>query len=117
MDFYIYTSLKLFDENITGNDIIPKEFALETVLNQTLDLMKSLSEDDGSFFGLITDKDLIIQFSKYNRFMWLIEIPAPEREGSWTAICNPVRLNKIIEDIFEDKNPFLLCDFKFENYE
>lgn len=108
--------MKLFFENITQNERIPVETALDAVIEQALDVFKQLPEDDGSFFGLITESAIIIQFSKFNRFMWLAEIPDKEKQGSWQAVCNKNQVKRILKELFEGVNPFSVCEFKFESH-
>lgn len=114
--FYNFTWMKLFFENISQSERIPVEQPLEAAFEQALDVFELLPEDDGSSFGLITDRNVVIQISKYNRFMWLVEIPEPEKNGSWQAICNRNRVKRALKELFEEKDPFLVCDFKFESF-
>lgn len=108
--------MKLFFENISQSDSISVKQPLEAAYEQALDVFEQLPEDDGSSFGLITDRDVIILISKFNRFMWLVEIPEPEKKGSWQAICNRNQVKRALKDLFDERDPFLVCDFKFESF-
>lgn len=106
--------MKLFYENISQNDRIPIEFPLEAVLEQALDIFEQLPEDDGSSFGVITEEGFLIHFYKFNQFMWKAEIPDKEKNGFWTAICNPNQLKRMLIKLFNGESPFELIDFEFE---
>lgn len=108
--------MKLFFENITDNMKIPMDFPLDAVLEQAMDIFEQLPEDDGSSFGIVNDKNIVIQFSKYNKFLWLVEIPDMSRNGIHQSFCNRHQCIRLIEDIFSGADPFTLSEFKFESY-
>ena len=108
--------MKLFFENITEDIKVPMDFPLEAVLEQALEIFEQLPEDDGSSFGIVNDQQIVVQFSKYNRFMWLVEIPDVSKHGVHKAICNRHQCVRLIEDIFSGADPFFLVEFKFESY-
>lgn len=108
--------MKLFFENISQSESISVKQPLEAAIEQALDVFERLPEDDGSSFGLITNRDVIIQISKFNRFMWLVEIPEPEKKGSWQAVCNRNQVKRALKELFDERDPFLVCDFKFESF-
>lgn len=104
--------MKLFFENITEKEFIPMEKALDAVPEQALDVFDQLPEDDGSFLGLLTDDGTCLQFSKFNRFMWLVELIDNPKKEKFKAICNPNQCRRIIIGIFDGKNPIDLADFE-----
>jgi len=108
--------MKLFFENVTEDEKVPMDFPLEAVLEQVLDLFGQLPESDGSSFGLVTDSNLVIQFSKYNRFMWMVEIPEIIKMGVHRAILNKYQCVRLIEDLYTGADPFTVCEFKFKSY-
>ncbi|MFV0305123.1 MAG: hypothetical protein ACK5IC_06560 [Moheibacter sp.] len=108
--------MKLFFENITEQERVSMDFPLEAVFGQVLEVFEQLPEEDGSTFGLVTEENMVIQFSKYNQFMWLVEIPDTEKHGVYQSICNRNQCVRFIENLFLEKNPFDICEFKFHSY-
>lgn len=108
--------MKVFFENLTQNTKIPIDFPLEAVKEQALEIFQSLPEDDGSYFGLVNDSGGVLQFSKYNRFMWLVEIPDMANHGYFQSICNKNQCEKLIFSVFEGVDPMEVYPFKFESY-
>jgi len=114
--FFNFTRMKLFYENVGKDERIPLDQALEASYEQVLDVFEQFPEDYDSVFGLITDEELAVSFSKYNRFLWQVEIPDNENQGVWRAVCNRNQLKRALKELFEEINPFLVCDFKFESF-
>lgn len=108
--------MKLFFENITEEVRVQMDFPLEAVLEQALEVFESLPEDDGSSMGLVTDEGIVLQFRKYNKFMWLVEIPDMSKHGVYQAIVNRNQCIRFIEDVFSGANPFSVIQFKFESF-
>lgn len=108
--------MKLFFENISERVKVPVDFPLDAVLEQALDIFDQLPENDGSTFGIVNEGGTVIQFSKYNKFLWLVEIPDIPKNGIHQAFCNRYQCVRFIEDIFSGADPFTLSEFKFESY-
>lgn len=108
--------MKLFFENISENLKVPMDFPLDAVPEQAIEVFEQLPEDDGSTFGLVNDASVVIQFSKYNKFLWLVEIPDVPKNGIHQAFCNRNQCLRFIEDVFSGAEPFKLLEFKFESY-
>jgi hypothetical protein len=108
--------MKLFFENFTEEAKVPMDFPLDAVLEQALEVFENLPEDDGSSFGLVNEQNVVIQFSKYNKFLWLVEIPDVNKNGIYQCTCNRNQCIRLIQDIFSGADPFSVCAFKFESY-
>ena len=108
--------MKLFFENISENLKVPMDFPLDAVPEQAIEVFEQLPEDDGSTFGLVNDVSVVIQFSKYNKFLWLVEIPDVPKNGIHQAFCNRNQCLRFIEDVFSGAETFKLLEFKFESY-
>lgn len=108
--------MKLFFENITEDVKVPMDFPLDAVLEQAIEIFEKLPEDDGSSFGIQTDENIAVQFSKYNQFLWLVEIPDVSKHGVHQAICNRNQCIRILEDLFSGVDAFSVTKFKFESY-
>src|SRR5690606_2283844 len=108
--------MKLFFENITENLKVPVDFPLEADLEQALEIFEGLPEDDGSIFGILHENNVGIHVNKYNKFLWLVEIPDIPKNGIHQAFCNRHQCVRLIEDIFSGADPFSLVEFKFESY-
>lgn len=108
--------MKLYYENITEEEKISVDFPLESSVEQALDVFENLPQYDGSSFGLVDENSLIVHFEKFNKFMWLIEIPMLSENGSYQAICNINQCKKLIKELFNDTDPFSIVDFDFKSY-
>lgn len=108
--------MKLFFENISEQMKVQMDFPLDAVLEQALDIFEQLPEDDGSTFGIVNDVGTVVQFSKYNKFLWLVEIPDIPKNGIHQAFCNRHQCMRIIEELFAGADPFTLSEFNFESY-
>lgn len=108
--------MKLFFENIKDDVKVPMDFPLEAILEQALEIFEQLPQDDGSTFGIVNESNVIIQFSKYNKFMWLVEIPDVNNHGIHQAICNHNQCLRIIEDLFSGADAMNVTEFKFHSY-
>ncbi len=108
--------MKLFFENITEDMKVPMDFPLEAIFEQALEIFDQLPQDDGSTFGIVNDQEIVVQFSKYNKFMWLVEIPDVSKHGIHQAICNQNQCVRIIEDLFSGADAMSVTEFKFESY-
>jgi hypothetical protein len=108
--------MKLFFENITDEIKIPMDFPLDAVFEQAMEVFEQLPEDDGSSFGIVNDQNVMVQFRKYNQFMWLVEIPDHSKHGVHQAICNRGQCIRIIEDLFSGADAMSVTQFKFESY-
>lgn len=108
--------MKLFFENITEQEKIPMDFPLDAVLDQALDLFEQLPQDDGSSFGIVNESKTVVQFSKYNKFFWLVEIPDTSKHGVYHALLNQNQCTRLIENLFLGEDPFSVNEFKFESY-
>ena len=108
--------MKLFFENITENVKVPMDFPLDAVLEQALEVFEELPEDDGSTFGIVNEQDIVVQFSKYNTFMWLVEIPDLPKHGVHQAICNRNQCIRILEDLFSGADAMSVAEFKFVSF-
>jgi|SRR5690606_3956442 len=108
--------MRLFFENISEQVKVPMDFPLDAVLEQAMEIFEQLPEDDGSTFGLVNEQEVVIQFSKYNKFLWLVEIPDMSRNGIHQTFCNRQQCIRFIEDVFSGADPFRLSEFKFESY-
>lgn len=108
--------MKLFFENIREDFKIPMDFPLEAVLEQALEIFEQLPEDDGSTFGIVNEQNTVVQFSKYNRFMWLVEIPDLPNHGVHQAISNRNQCIRILEDLFSGADAMSVAEFKFVSF-
>ena len=108
--------MKLFFDNITEQEKIPMDFPLDAVLDQALDLFEQLPRDDGSSFGIVNENNTVVQFSKYDKFLWLVEIPDTSKHGVYQAFLNQNQSIRLIENLFLGEDPFSVNEFKFESY-
>lgn len=106
--------MKLFFENISAFEKVSRDNPLESSVEQALEIFENLPQDDGSSMGFVDSNNILIEFSKYNRFLWLVEIPIFEKNGSFQALCNKHQCKRVIRQLFKGTDPFLTCEFEFE---
>lgn len=107
--------MKLFFENISACERISRSFPLESSVEQALEIFENLPENDGSSMGFIDSNNILIEFQKFNQFLWLIEIPVFSENGSFQAVCNRHQCKRVIKQLFQGVDPFLTCDFEFQS--
>jgi len=107
--------MKVFFFNTRTQEEIPDSQALEASVEQALEIFEKLPQDGGSFLGIINEDAIHIQFRKYNRFMWLIEIPVVTKNGNFVYVCHKDKCKRIIDQLFEGIDPLLLAEFTFED--
>ena len=106
--------LKVFFQNFTNKMKVSIHKPLDAVLEQVLEVFEFLPQHDGSYLGIISEQEITIQFTKYNKFVWLIEIPIPEKKGSYQMFLTDHKCKRIITSIFEGINPLEINGLIFE---
>lgn len=114
--FYKFNLMKLYYENITEEEKISLDFPLDACVEQALEVFENLPQSDGSSFGLVDENDTVIHFEKFNKFMWLVQIPELSKHGSHQAICNLNQCKKLIKGLFNGVDPFDMIDFEFKSF-
>lgn len=106
--------MKLFFENLETGISVPFETPLEASLEQAVEIFDALPDDDGSSLGILYAEDLSVQFYRYNKFVWIVEIRDENKDGVYRSICNKNQCIRILEGLDEGINPFELSEFKFK---
>ncbi len=87
---------------------------LEASLEQTLEVYQSVSQNSNSYMGIISLQGHTVEFSKYNKFVWKVEIPHKRKKGSYQIFLTPTKLKNLIIELFEGKNPMKINGLMFE---
>ena len=74
----------------------------ETDLETALDEFYTLSEEDGSFFGIIDDFDKCIQFAYTENKNWLVDIPNPPSFDNLQAYATYDECIALIEKVYKE---------------
>jgi len=108
--------MRLYFQDYNKKLCVPTASPLEASVWQALDIFNNLSEDDGSMIGLVDDENEALQFMKYNKYVWLIEIPKPELGGSYQGYFTKNKCRKIISEIFAGLPLSQVTGLSFEKY-
>lgn len=108
--------MRLFFKNYQNNLSISAKYALETSIWQALDIFDNLPENDDSFLGLINSENEVLKFSKYDKFLWIVEIPIPDKQGALQGYFTRPRCREIIKNVFNKIEFKDISGLKFEKY-
>ncbi len=106
----------VFFQNYSQRIGVSSKNPLEGSVWQVLEIFEHLPEDDGSFLGLQNEDKASIQISKYNKYVWLIEMPVPEKGGSFQGFYTRIKVKEIIESLFNGLPFHKIPGLTFEKY-
>lgn|SRR5690554_2633074 len=108
--------MRLFFKDFTNKIYVTRQEALESSVWQALDIFNSLPEEDGSFMGIVDENNEALKFAKYNKYVWLIEIPKPDLGGSYQGYFTKNKCRKIISEVFAGLPLSQVTGLSFEKY-
>ncbi|MDO5654826.1 MAG: hypothetical protein Q4G27_01655 [Flavobacteriaceae bacterium] len=108
--------MRVYFQNYREKTGVPTGKPLYGSIWQVLDIFDNLPEEDGSFIGIVDDDDESLQFMKYNKYVWLIEIPKPDLGGSYQGYFTKNKCRKIILEIFDGLPLSQVAGLSFEKY-
>ncbi|QTV05235.1 hypothetical protein [Faecalibacter bovis] len=108
--------MKIFFENYADNLCVETDFPLVGSLEQAIDIFHNLPDYDGSFIGFVNDDGNTVQISKYDRFLFLVEIPVYDQGASYSKLLNYFQVKNLIEHLYNGFDPYDIPDLKFEQY-
>lgn len=108
--------MKIFFENYADNLLVETNFPLEGSLEQAVDIFHNLPDYDGSFIGFVNEDGNTVQISKYDRFLFLVEIPVEDQDASYYKLFNYYQIKNLIEHLFNGFDPYDIPDLKFEPF-
>lgn len=108
--------MRVYVQNYRDKISIPTSRPLDGSVWQALDIFDNLPEEDGSFIGIVDEADEVLQFMKYNKYVWLIEIPKPDLGGSYQGYFTRNKCRKIISEVFEGLPLSQVTGLSFEKY-
>jgi len=108
--------VKIFFENYADDLNVETNFPLEGSLEQAIDIFHNLPDYDGSFIGFENNDGNTVQISKYDRFLFLVEIPVYEQQGAYTKLFHYQQVRNLIDYLYEGFDPYDIPDLKFEQY-
>lgn len=108
--------MRVYFQNYRDKTGVGSSHPLEGSIWQALDIFDNLPEDDGSFFGIVDEDDEALQFIKYNKYVWLIEIPKPDLGGSYQGYFTKNKCRKIISEVFAGLPLSQVTGLSFEKY-
>ena len=108
--------MKIFFENYADDLQVETEFPLEGSLEQAIDIFHNLPDYDGSFIGFINQDGNTVQISKYDRFLFLVEIPIYDQNASYFKLFNYFQVRNLIDHLYNGFDPYNIPDLKFEPY-
>ncbi|WP_313578347.1 hypothetical protein [Chishuiella sp.] len=108
--------MKIFFENYADDLLVETELPLEGSLEQAIEIFHNLPDYDGSYIGFVNRDGNTIQISKYDRFLFLVEIPIYNEQGSYSILFTYYQVKQLIENIYKGFDPYNIQGLKFEYY-
>lgn len=108
--------MKIFFENYADDLQVETELPLEGSLSQAIEIFHNLPDYDGSYIGLMNQDGNTVQISKYDRFLFLIEIPVYQEQASYYALFTYFQVMQLLQDLYKGFDPYTIKGLKFEQY-
>ncbi|MDM1070997.1 hypothetical protein HX001_00660 [Empedobacter brevis] len=108
--------MKIFFENYADDLQVETELPLEGSLSQAIEIFHNLPDYDGSYIGLVNRDGNTVQISKYDRFLFLIEIPVYQEQASYYALFTYFQVIQLLQDLYKGFDPYTIKGLKFEQY-
>lgn len=106
--------LKLYFYNNDLKMAISSEDALYSSDSQALELLDLIDNNYNSYLVIFSANQMKVQFTKYNKFVWNIEIPHQSKNGSYQIFLTPNKAKRLIEDLYKGFNPLKINGLMFE---
>ncbi|MCB9201772.1 MAG: hypothetical protein H6604_01810 [Flavobacteriales bacterium] len=108
--------LEVYFWNYTDDIGVSVYKPLEASLEQALDIFTNLPERDGSYIGIVSEQGIKMQITKYNKFLWVLEIPVAEKKGKYQIFLTRNKVISLVKDLFDGFNPMKINGLDFEKY-
>lgn len=108
--------MQVFFQNYAWGIGVSSLNPLDALLEQALEIFENLPEDDGSFIGIVNEKNMRIQFSKYDRFNWLLDIPMINKKGTYQMFLPKEKCRSLISKVFSGLDPLKIKGLSFERF-
>ena len=108
--------MKIFFENYADDLIVETELPLEGSLQQAIEIFHNLPDYDGSYIGLVNQDGNTVQISKYDRFLFLVEIPVYEEQASYSTLFTYLQVKELLINLYQGFDPYEISNLKFETY-
>ncbi|MEG0930357.1 hypothetical protein [Algoriella sp.] len=108
--------MKIFFENYADDLIVETELPLEGSLQQAIEIFHNLPDYDGSYIGLVNQDGNTVQISKYDRFLFLVEIPVYEEQASYSTLFTYFQVKQLLINLYQGFDPYTIKGLKFEPY-
>lgn len=108
--------MRLYFKNYRDNIEVKTKDALEASVWQALEIFNNLPETDNSFLALKNSENDVLLITKYNKFVWLIELPKPEKGGCYQGFYTKNKCRNIIKDVFNELPFSEISGLSFEKY-
>ena len=67
-------------------------------------------------FGLVNQDGNTVQISKYDRFLFLVEIPVYEEQASYSTLFTYFQVKQLLINLYQGFDPYTIEGLKFEPY-
>jgi len=108
--------VKIFFENYADDLTVETELPLEGSFSQAIEIFHNLPDYDGSYIGFVNQDRNTVQISKYDRFLFLVEIPVYEEQASYSTLFTYFQVKQLITDLYNGFDPYNIKGLKFESY-
>ncbi|PQO44001.1 hypothetical protein [Blastopirellula marina] len=69
-----------------------------------------------SFLGIVNEAGVTLQFMWEEDGSMVVDVPVPERSGSWTKTSDEADCKRIIADFYAGSDPTQIDDLTFEEW-
>ncbi len=109
--------MKIFFQNIADELEVTIENPLECSLEQAIEIFHLMPDYDGSHVGFITDHSVIMQITKYDRFLFLIDLMDFNNQLSKEKLLHYQQVYDLILSVFDGYNPEEMDDLTIRKWE
>ncbi len=106
--------LKLYFYHFENQITISIHEPLFSSKEQGKELFEQIEKSSNSYIGFISAQGHTVEISKYNKFVWLIEIPLQKKKGKYQIFLTPNKVKALIDDLYEGFNPLKINGLMFE---
>ncbi len=108
--------MNIFFHNIADNLEVETDEPLFGSLEQAVEIFHNLPDYDGSYLGLVNTDGNVVQISKYDRFLFLIEIPIYEQQGAYSVLFTYFQVMDLLAKLYQGFDPYDIPGLNFDKY-
>ncbi|UUO06865.1 hypothetical protein M4951_00795 [Blastopirellula sp. J2-11] len=88
----------------------------EATLPEVLTAWEAMSGEPLSFLGIVSEAGVTVQFLWEEDESMVIDIPVPDKSGSWTKSCDAAECQQVIAGFYAGADPTQIDGLTFEEW-